>query len=134
MDVLEFLEKEWVKPFEWGWTDCGTTADRWCQIVLGFSPMQRFGRVVTDEASGREWISERGGLLRGSRDVLTRAGAQRVKGEPRAGNIGVVVVDNRACIAIYNGELWCSRDDDGFIVANDTYRLIAWEIETCLSR
>jgi hypothetical protein len=134
VNVVEFLEQEWSKPFKWGETDCGTTADRWCAVVLGFSPMQRYGRAVADEKSGRDWIAEPGGLLRGSRDVLARAGAKRVKGGPRAGNIGIVIVDNRACIAIYNGELWCSRDDDGFIVANDTYRFIAWEIATCLSR
>lgn len=131
MDIGTFIESERQRPFTWGETDCATTADRWFKIVRGFSPMARYGRLVMNEVLGRAWLSQPGGILRAVRDVARCAEVTRIHGNPFAGDIGVIIVDNRACVAIYDGTLWCSRDEDGFIVADDMHRYVAWEVALC---
>lgn len=131
MDVRDFLYNETCNPFVWGETDCASTADRWFEIVHGYSPMRMFGRSVMNEETGREWLTQPGGLLRAVKDVARYVRAALLHGSPASGDIGVIVVDGRACIAIFDGDLWQSRDEDGLIFADDTHRFIAWEVATC---
>lgn len=131
ISARSFLDSEALRPFIWGDTDCATTADRWFKIVHGYSPMQLFGRSVMNEELGRAWLAQPGGLLRAIKDVARYARVPMLHSSPSSGDIGVIVVDARACIAIYDGELWRSRDMDGLICADDTHRFIAWEIMTC---
>lgn len=131
MDVSTFLEVESRRPFEWGQTDCATTADRWFRSVHGFSPMFRYGRMVMNEQLGRAWLEQPGGLYRGIHNVMRCAEAVSLEGEPVAGDIGVVVVGDRACIAIFDAKQWRSRDEDGFIFADDCHRVAAWEVTPC---
>lgn len=133
MDVSTYLETERCRPFVWGETDCATTADRWFKSVHGYSPMTRYGRTVMNEELGRAWMASPGGIVRGVQSVMNAADAKRVAGVPVPGDIGIVVVDNRRCIAIYDGSVWCSRDEDGFIVADDCHRHLAWEVAICRS-
>lgn len=126
--VSAFLETEIQRPFDWGQTDCASTADRWFKIVHGYSPMLQFGRLVMNEELGRAWLAQPGGLLRGIRDVMRYARIPNLHGAPIGGDIGVIIVDNKACIAIYNGDTWQSRDEDGLIFADDSHRFIAWEV------
>jgi len=131
MNVRGFLYAETCNPFEWGDTDCASTADRWFKIVHGYSPMQQFGRLVTNEELGRAWLAQPGGLLRGIKEVMRYARIPSLRDAPHAGDIGVITVDGRACIAIFDGELWQSRDEDGLIFADDTHRFIGWEVSIC---
>lgn len=128
IDVRSFLNVEMLRPFEWGQTDCASTADRWFKIVHGYSPMLHFGRSVMNEELGRAWLAQSGGLVRGIRDVMRYARVPSLCAAPNGGDIGVIIVDNRACIAIYNGDTWQSRDEDGLIFADDSHRFIAWEV------
>ena len=131
MNVSDFLDAERFKPFVWGETDCGTTADRWFMIERGFSAFERHGRRVTNEAVGRAWIDEPGGLVRAARHVFTSAGVSLLRGKPCAGDVGLIAVDSRVCVAIFDGVTWHSRDCDGLIVTDDSHRFIAWEVATC---
>ena len=131
MNVCAFLESEALRPFEWGVTDCATTADRWFASVHGFSPMGRFGRRIIDEETGHAWLGQPGGLLRGVCTVMRRSGIKTCNARVVAGDIGVITVDNRVCIGIYDGALWRSRDVDGLIATDDTHRYKAWEVLSC---
>lgn len=133
MDVSTYLESERARPFVWGETDCASTADRWFKTVHGYSPMVRYGRTVMNESLGRAWLGSPGGIIRGVRNVMDSADAKQLIRSPEAGDIGIVVVENRACIAIFDGDVWCSRDEDGFIVADDCHRHLAWEVAICRS-
>lgn len=126
MNVTEFIGLEMQKPFEWGVTDCANTANRWFEHRHGYSAMHAYGRVVVDEESGLKWMAEPNGIVRGMREVMTHAGFARLWGSPMAGDVGLIIVDQRACIAIYDVSYWWSRDADGFITADDTFRYIGW--------
>lgn len=127
MDIREYIAAEMLKPFLAGQTDCANTADRWFAIRRGFSPLERFGRQVRDAADMSKWLAESGGLLRGLARVARANGVAETT-KPEAGDIGIVMVGRRACVALYNGETWWSRDEDGYIVTDDTYRYKAWSV------
>lgn len=127
MNVSEYITLEMVKPFQPGETDCANTADRWFQARRGFSAMERFGRQVRNADDMNEWLSEPRGIIKGIKAVMATNGVP-VTTEPRPGDIGIVIVDDRACIALYNDDTWWSRDADGFIVTDDSYRFIAWSV------
>lgn len=127
MNVTEYIAQEMLKPFEPGATDCANTADRWFTLRHGFSPMERYGRPVRDADDMGEWLSEPRGIIKGIKDVMSASDVPETR-EPAPGDIGIVVVGARACIALYNGDTWWSRDSDGFIVTGDSYRYIAWSV------
>lgn len=127
MDVTEYISVEMRKPFEPGQTDCANTADRWFMIRRGFSAMEHFGRQVHNADDMEQWLSEPRGILKGVKAVAAANGVP-VTTEPQPGDIGIVIVGNRACIALYNGDGWWSRDADGYIVTDDSYRYIAWSV------
>lgn len=126
MNVTEFIGIEMQKPFAWGVTDCASTADRWFEHRHGYSAMTSYGRKTVDEETGREWLAEPGGIIRGMREVLSHAGFARVNGAPLPGDVGIIIVGQRACIAVFDVSHWWSRDTDGFITADDSFRYIAW--------
>ncbi|WP_409999640.1 DUF6950 family protein [Rhizobium leguminosarum] len=128
MHVSRYIETENSRPFVWGETDCATRADRWFKLMCGYSPMQRFGRLVMNEGLGRAWLAQHGGVVRAMRDVMKCTESAVLNGTPSAGDIGIVVVNDRAAISIFDGNLWSSRDVDGPIFANDEHRYIAWEV------
>lgn len=128
MDVVTFIGDEMRKPFAWGETDCASTADRWVQQLRAYSPLDRYGRRPVNEASGRAWLAEPGGLLRGVRSVMELAGFPLIQGDPAAGDVGVIILGRRACVAIFDGSVWWSRDSDGFIAAADEHRYSAWRV------
>lgn len=127
MNVTEYIAAEMRKPFEPGQTDCANTADRWFMMQRGFSAMEHFGRQVHNADDMEQWLSEPRAIIKGMKDVAAANGVH-VTNEPKSGDIGIVIVGNRACIALYNGNGWWSRDADGYIVTDDSYRYIAWSV------
>lgn len=127
MNIDQYIAQEMLKPFEPGQTDCANTADRWFAIRRGFSAMARFGRHVRNADDMTGWLSEPRGLLRGIKDVMAANNVAETR-DPQPGDVGIVVVGIRVCIALYNGETWWSRDHDGFVAADDSHRYIAWSV------
>lgn len=127
MDVTDYIANEMTLPFSPGFTDCANTADRWFAHRRGYSAMTAYGRRVTSAADMQEWLNEPGGIIRGMRHVMNLNECLRTA-EPVAGDIGILILGTRACIAIHDLTGWWSRDDDGFITADDSYRRIAWSI------
>jgi hypothetical protein len=127
VEVTEFIVLEMTKPFRPGDTDCANTADRWFTERRGFSAMAAYGRKVSDADDMSVWLSEPGSIVRGMRQVMEMNGCERTI-TPVTGDVGIIIVGMRACIAIYTPDGWWSRDEDGFITADDSYRNIAWSV------
>ncbi|MBA3576177.1 MAG: hypothetical protein H0W39_00975 [Sphingomonas sp.] len=127
MTIDEYIAAEAEKPFAWGKTDCGITADRWMAVVLGRSPMQMFGRVHKDEAEAREVLASPGGLAIALNRVM-RAGGLSKTDEPVTGDVGLIFHKQKLCVAIHAGKFWFSRDADGLIGAPLTAVWKAWKV------
>ncbi|MRX33227.1 hypothetical protein H5P29_13650 [Aminobacter sp. MDW-2] len=125
--VREFIASEIAKPFEWGKTDCASTADRWVTGVLGASPLRIFGRVHHDEDEAREWLSQPGGIAVAVNRVMRNAGMSKTAA-PVIGDIGLIIHREKLCVAIHAGELWFSRDADGLIGAPLCSVWKAWKV------
>jgi hypothetical protein len=125
MDVTRYIASEMQKPFRVGETDCANTADRWFKTRCGYSPMERFGRVVRDQRDFDLWLTEPGGMVRGIARVMRHNAVLRAS-HLVPGDIGIIVVDWRACIAIRDVTQWWSRDTDGYMSVDDSYCRFAW--------
>lgn len=110
----DFIRAEAAKPFRWGETDCSATVSRWIQQNIGFSPLAHFGRVHSNEAEARQWLSEPGSIAVAVNRVLRAAGLLKTK-EPQAGDVGLVAHDSKLCMAIHAGNYWFTRDETGLI-------------------
>lgn len=114
--VEEFIAAEAAKPFGWGATDCATTADRWVQLVRGISPMDALGRRHRDEVEARAWMEEFGGVAIAFNRAMRAARISKTT-QPKPGDLGLVIFENRMCIAIHAGSFWFSRHEDGLVGA-----------------
>lgn len=116
MDIREFVAAVSAEPFAWGKTDCASIADRWVVSRRGFSPMARFGRKHESEADALEWLSEPGSIAVAFNRVMRASGFKRI-GCPIRGDLGLVILDDRMCIALHTGDCWFSRHEDGLVGA-----------------
>jgi hypothetical protein len=126
LDIAEFVAAEASQPFAWGVTDCCSTADRWIRIRRGISPI-----------SLDEWDGSRGAAMecilhpyalpaRFNR-AMRKAGIKRTI-DPQPGDVGLVLFDRRACVAIHTGAVWFSRHEDGLVGAPLKNVWKAWKI------
>lgn len=127
--VGDFIAAEMSKPFEPGLTDCGSTVDRWVTERLGWSPFERFGRQVGDERGMDSWLSQKGGLLSAAFDVTRGIASVEREGVPQPGDVGLIIVEKKVCLAIRGDELWWSRDHDGFITCDDSHAYRTWVVD-----
>ncbi|MDH6229604.1 hypothetical protein M2281_000176 [Mesorhizobium soli] len=127
MTVEEFIAAEAAKPFAWGETDCASTADRWVEQVRGFSPMALFGRRHRTRDEAMAWLAEPGGIMIAFCQVMRMSGLRQIF-SPQLGDVGMAILDRRACIAIHAGHCWFSRHEDGLVGVplNNVWR--AWEV------
>lgn len=127
MTISEFVAAEAARPFAWGVTDCASTADRWVQLVRCFSPMERYGRHHQNRDEAHAWLAETGGLAVPFNRVMRAAGFRRTS-EPKTGDLGLVILDGRLCIAIHAETFWFSRHEDGLVGAPLENVWKAWAI------
>jgi hypothetical protein len=125
--LQQFISAEMGKSFRWGETDCATTADRWVRSMRGFSPMARFGRQHSGPQDAAQWLSEPGSIAVAVNRVM-RAGGFRKTEEPQAGDVGLVFHAGKLCMAICAGDIWFSRDENGFIGAPLGSVWKAWKV------
>lgn len=131
-ELAAFIAREIEKPFEWGTTDCAATADRWATIMLGWSPLRRYGKQHIGEAEARAWLSQPGGIAVAVNRVMRSSGLAKVK-EAAVGDIGLVahgMVNGlpRLCVAIKTPTVWFSRETDGLIGAPAGSVWKAWNV------
>lgn len=128
-DIVSFLAAERLKSFEWTRTDCCATADRWCRLHFGVSPLTQLGRSYRNEAEANEWIMEAGGLRAIVEKVLPASGFVETV-QPVAGSLGIIRCRRTiVAMAIYTGRFWFSRDANGFLGARAAD--IAWNYDSC---
>jgi hypothetical protein len=129
MSKLEsFIAAEARKPFRFGETDCGSTADRWVRLALGFSPMAAYGMAYSGPQEAQEWLSAPGGLAVAFNRVMRASGLRRTK-EPQPGDIGLVFAGKgRLAVAIHAGRCWFSHDERGVIAAPLDAVWKAWRV------
>lgn len=126
MTLDEFIAAEAAKPFAWGVTDCCSTANRWVMIRRGISPIS-LDEWDGSRESALECIHHPYALPARMNRALRKAGIRRTK-DPHAGDIGLVMFDGRACVAIHAGSHWFSRHTDGLIGAPLDAVWKAWAI------
>lgn len=129
-EVSAFIASESAKPFAWGKTDCGATADRWMRGVIGASPLMTYGRVHGDEAEARAWLEQPGGIAVAVNRVMRCCGLPKTN-DPQPGDVGLIVHRQKLCIAIHAGSFWFSRDADGLIGAPLSAVWKAWKVVEC---
>lgn len=127
MNISDFIAAEAAQPFAWGVNDCASTADRWVQLVHGFSPMARYGRHHQSRDEAHIWLSEPGSIAVAFNRVMRKSGFKRTV-EPKPGDLGLVIYAQRMCIAIHTGSAWFSRHEDGLIAAPLETVWKAWSI------
>lgn len=125
--LARFLLQETAKPFRWGETDCAATADRWVLTARGVSPLRLYGRVHLDAGDAHAWLSERGGLAAAVPRVMRAAGLQRTA-KLQAGDVGLVRLADRLCVAIWTGAVWFSRDESGLLGIPEACTRKAWSV------
>ena len=126
--LRKFLASEMAKPFAWGETDCACTTDRWVRSVAGFSPMLIAGRVHGSQQAARDWLAEPGGIAVAVNRVMRAAGLSKTSA-PATGDVGLAVHAGRLCMSIFDGRLWLSRDETGFLAAPAEACWKAWKVD-----
>lgn len=125
MLLEEFVKEEIKKPFVWGETDCCATIDRWS----GQNLLKNYGREPRSEKEARDWLIEKGGIVRAVDKVMKKNKVPVTK-EPVTGDVGLIqIFGNKICMAIKTKNFWFSRDETGNIFAPlDVTIIKAWKI------
>jgi hypothetical protein len=127
--LADFIKGECARPFAYGFSDCGSTADRWVRRALGFSPMAVYGMAYSGPTEAEAWLRQPGGLAVAFNRVMRASGLRRTK-EPRPGDIGLVFAgQGRLAVAIHAGRCWFSHDEHGLIAAPLDAVWKAWSVE-----
>lgn len=127
LSIAEFVAAVSAEPFAWGRTDCGSIADRWIELRHGRSPLDVFGRRHRTADEGKAWLCEPGGVAVAVNRVMRANGYHRTKC-PVPGDLGLVIFDNRMCIALHTGSFWFSRHEDGLVGAPLDHVWKAWAL------
>lgn len=127
MMLAEFIRDEIIKPFEWGKTDCASTADRWVCLSAGVSPLSKYGRVHKNEIDANGWLNEAGGFAVAVNRVMRASGFKKTK-EPANGDIGLISYNGMVMMAIKTDHGWFSRSENGIMMVQ-TDKIKAWKIQ-----
>lgn len=123
--LSEFIQAELEKPWEPGETDCASTTNRWVIEATGIDPMHE--RKHKSQADMDKWLEASGGLLKAVTKVMNASPFCRTR-NPQTGDIGLIIHNNKLCVAINAGDFWVSRDESGLIGAQ-TKPVRAWRID-----
>lgn len=124
MDLHRFLQAEAAIAYP---GPCCRMADRWFALRKGFSALARYGRDYQSEEEAAAWLAEPGGVLRGVLRVMDAAGVPRTR-TPAPGDVGLVKLGPAAAMAIFDGRLWHTRDENGIASLPADHALFAWSL------
>lgn len=128
MHIAEFVIAEALKPFQWGETDCASTADRWINIQAGKSPLAQAGLVYRDEYDAIALLIERGSFPVVVNRAMKLIGLEKTDA-PKTGDVGLILHNQKMCLAIHAQTFWFSRDESGLIGASLDAIWKAWRIQ-----
>ncbi len=127
MHIAEFVASEALKPFRWGETDCASTADRWICLQVGKSPLVQAGLVYRDEYDATALLIERGSFPVVVNRAMKLVGSEKTDA-PQTGDVGLILHNQKMCLAIHADTFWFSRDKSGLIGASLDAIWKAWRI------
>jgi hypothetical protein len=125
MNVTEFVRREASLPPYPG--ACCRMVDRWICEKTGFSALSRFGRDFRTEEDVKAWLAEPGGIAVAVNRVMRAAGIPKTK-DPKPGDVGLVFHKGRLCMAVFDGAMWFSRDENGMIGVPSSALWKAWSL------
>lgn len=125
--LAAYMQRAIAPPFAYGLTDCCTTADRWIQQERGVSPLAAGEYDFSNESQARVAMDANGGLARATIKAMRKAGLRRTK-SPSTGDVGVVEMLGRVCVAIFDGKVWIARDERGAIADARARVVAAWRV------
>ncbi|MDT6938558.1 hypothetical protein RI570_21605 [Brucella pseudogrignonensis] len=128
MHIDEFVAAEARKPFRWGETDCVSTADRWVRNRTGLSPLAWMGRQYRDEAEASAILSVRGCFPILVNRAMRSQGFEKTA-SPVCGDVGLIIHNQKLCVAIHAETIWFSHDETGLIGAPLDAIWKAWRIQ-----
>lgn len=125
--LAEFLRQASTQLFCYGKTDCANMVDGCVRQETGISPLETVAYKYVNDYEGRVIISEHGGLARATSKAMRRSGFKRTK-SPQVGDVGVIEMFGRECVAIFDGEFWIGRDHTGIPTDPRARVIAAWRI------
>lgn len=125
--LAAYLRQSMAVPFKFGTNDCSKTADGWIAQETGASPLMSAGYEYDNESQSRAITDAHGGLARATINAMRAAGLRRTRA-PKAGDVGIVEMFGKACVAIFDGRVWVSRDASGLLAAREARVVAAWGI------
>lgn len=125
--LAEYMRRALAAPFAYGKTDCCTTANRWIESECGVSPLLASGYDFENKPQAETAMAANGGLAKATVSAMRKAGLKRTK-SPQAGDVGVVEMLGRVCVAISDGNVWFARDECGVIADARARVIAAWRI------
>lgn len=125
--LAAYLQQAMSAPFKFGATDCSKTANGWIRLEAGISPLDAAGYEYDNESQSRAITDAYGGLARATINAMRKAGLRRTRA-PKSGDVGIVEMFGKACVAIFDGRVWVSRDDSGLLAAREARVVAAWGI------
>lgn len=131
MTLDEFLALEAVTPPYAG--ACCVMVDKWLEAQCGFSPLERYGRLVKTKEDVDAWLNEPGGIAVGVNRVMRRGGFAKTT-EPQIGDVGLVftvpATDGRIplSMAILGANGWHSRNSRGLFMVPLANMWKAWHV------
>lgn len=125
--LKEFIQEELQKTFEWGKTDCCSTADRWIFLNSGISPMYEAGFIFSTETEADAILNEYGNIFFASIHGMS---IFKMTKKPIEGDVGLVkIFKGEACLAIKMENGWFSRNEEGImIIPENAVFMKAWKI------
>lgn len=128
MHIADFVASEALKPFRWGETDCISTADRWVNTCTGISPLASIGFAYSDEKQAASILTCRGLLPILVNRAMRLSGFDKTS-SPLTGDVGLIIHNQKMCMAIHAGQFWFSHDETGLIGAPLDALWKAWRIQ-----
>lgn len=128
MNLLnQFIAEQSELSFRFGYTDCCSTCNNWVKLKTTVSPLEEFGRPITQE-DAKDWLNEEN-LLKAVSSVMQKTNFARTK-TPKIGDIGLIVIDPQTiAMAIKTEAFWFTRNESGLIAKPfETVCLRAWSI------
>jgi len=123
-----YIREELEKPFEWGKTDCASTADNWVKKWKNYSPLLKAGikeinKKMLLSQSLNDWLTE---------VAIFNKWIKTTTLNVRIGDVGLMVRKNQLSIAINKGQFWFSRLEsehaNGIVMCNRSPVIEIWRV------
>lgn len=105
-DLGEYLKSCGHKRRIDGQHDCATFPANWVLESRGFDPMKKWRGTYNGEESALQLIEHSGGLVALFDEGLRAHGISRQHADPKAGDIGIVRIQDTHAGAIFTGKRW----------------------------